>query len=597
MINANYCMNCMKEMPEDTQVCPHCSYNNQSAQPSPFLEKGKIIYNRYLVGKVQSFASDSVTYIGRDTETDDILTIVEFYPDKIVSRPAGTDDVSIKLGYEAVYRDYLKSFLSLWENIRELKGTICLPQVIDIIDSNCTVYAICKYKDCITLKHYFESKAPLPWKKARSAFKPIIQALSDLQEKGVCHGAISPESVCVGSDGKLHLTKFSIPECYKGAVELKSKPSYGFSALECYSQPPILNETVDVYSLTALIYYSITGIVPSEAMQRAVKDDMVMPSAVAKTLTKKEIEFFVKGLSLRANNRIQSASKLLDAIYYIDAPQANPATKQITSSAKAQPAVKKNNKAKSNSKANDDLKSMVPLMIKTFVTAVLVCTLLFISMYSTFLFKKVDIPAFNKLLSPISFLPVNKENASTTTPYSDETTTLSQQTTVKNERTYVTVPDFSEKTYESIKSNTVYNRNFTIVFEFEDSKKVPKNGVIKQSLNEGESVLSGSEITIVISTGYKQVELPDVIGMDFQAAKEKLEHKGFKVKKKLTENAGNQIPGEVYMMNKVAGLEFDEGTEIEISVWDEVKPQETTKKKTETTTKKAETTTKKATNE
>lgn len=583
MINTNYCFNCMADIPEDTDVCPNCSYDNKAPQGAPLLKKSSMVFGRYLVGNMKTTATDSITYIGRDTETDETVSIVEFYPERIVTRQDGSDDITVKVGYEAVFRDYLQSFLKLWEGISEFKGRICLPQVIDIVDFNGTVYAISRYKDCITLKHYFQTKAPLPWKKAHFAFRPVIEAVAALNEKGIVHGAISPESVCVGSDGKIHLTGFSIPECYKGAVELKTAPLFGFAPLECYSQPPVLNEKVDVYSLTALLYYSVTGIVPSEAMQRAVKDDMVMPSAVAKTLTKEEIAIFVKGLSLRANNRIQSVSKLRDLLYCENQstdtakkqsakPASKPAPKAVT-----KPTSKSDEKSANN---NSDIKSIIPLMAKTFITAVVVCTLIFISLYSTSLYKKIDVPVFDKILSPFSFLPVNKDVSNIDEPIPEETTPTPVQTTVSNERAYVTVPDFKSKTYESIKSNAVYNKNFNIVFKFEDSKKYEKNSVISQSLIAGESVLSGTEVTIVISSGFKQVELPDVIGMDFQAAKEKLEHSGFKVKKLLTENDGKQVPGEVYMMNKVAGLEFDEGTEIELSVWDEIKTAETTSNKT-----------------
>jgi beta-lactam-binding protein with PASTA domain len=151
------------------------------------------------------------------------------------------------------------------------------------------------------------------------------------------------------------------------------------------------------------------------------------------------------------------------------------------------------------------------------------------------------------------------------------------------------VPDFKVHTYDSVKTNEVFNRNFTIKYKFQASKDFDKNSIISQSLTPGESVLSGSQITLVISEGIAQIELVDVIGMPYQAAKEKLEQAGFTVKQDLRKNDGSQSEGEVFLMSKVAGLEFDEGTEIVLSVWDKyVEP--TTK---ETTTEKKESTTKK----
>ena len=173
---------------------------------------------------------------------------------------------------------------------------------------------------------------------------------------------------------------------------------------------------------------------------------------------------------------------------------------------------------------------------------------------------------------------------------------------VDYERSYVTVPDFKVHTYDSVQTNEVFNRNFTIKYKFQASKEYEKNTIISQSLTPGESVLSGSQITLVISEGVAQIELVDVIGMPYQAAKEKLEQAGFKVKQDLRKNDGKQTAGEVFLMSKVAGLEFDEGTEIVLTVWDKVEvtttkattteKEETTKKKDKETSKK-ETTTKK----
>lgn len=572
MIDTNYCMGCMKALPDNAAICPHCNYDNNKIQAAPYLKKGSIIFNRYVIGAVKATTTDTITYIGLDSENSETVSIIEFYPERMINRTNESDVISVKVGYEADFRDYLQSFLKLWDGIGKFNGTICLPNVLEIVDFNGTVYAVTRYKDCITLRQYFEKKPPLTWKKASIAFRPVIDAVSKLNKSGIYHGAISPDTVCVGADGKIHITGFSIPECYKGAVELKAAPVYGFAPLESYSQPPVLNEKVDVYSLTALLYYSITGIVPSEALQRAVKDDMVMPSAVAKTLTKKEIEIFVKGLSLRANNRIQNVSRLFELLYNdvrVDAEQKQETVQSSSKTGMSTKSSVKQNKKATESNANDDIKSIIPLMVKTFIAAVVVCTLLFVSLYSTVLYKNIDIPVFNKLLAPISFLPINKSSEEFMEPI-ENTTVSPVQTTSSSERSYVTVPDFTSKNYELIKSNVTYNKNFKIVFKFEDSKKFEKNTVISQSLIAGESVLSGTEIIIVISSGIRQVELPDVIGMEFQAAKEKLELKGFKVKQILTENDGNQVAGEVYMMNKVAGLEFDEGTEIELSVWDKV---------------------------
>lgn len=601
--NKRYCMGCMKEIGEDVTVCPHCSYNALSSQNPPFLAKGSMISGKYLVGKVESFATDSITYIGLDTETGATVNIIEFYPEKIVSRGLNVTEVSIKMGCEELFRSTLQSFIDLWTDLKEVTGFACLPQVSDILLYNSTAYAVCAYKDCITLESYFKDKPPLAPKKAFSAFKGVLSALRKLHNIGIVHGDISPKSVCVGADGKIHLNRFAIKQCHSATSELRARPVSGFAPVELYGNEPNPTPCSDIYSFTALLYYAITGTVPTDSVKRAVKDDMVLPSQVAEKLTKNEVSGIIRGLAVMADNRIPDASGLMTLLYAPKtggqkpqnirapkaptpkkpAPEKKPKEKKLPTVSLPKPE-KKEKPVKVTKTASNT--NMVPLMVGTFSGVIALCFILLSVLYTTVLYKNYDIPFMNKIFSSVSFLPMNKGSEDVGAEVDDITTTKSP---VDYERSYVTVPDFKVHTYDSVKTNEIFNRNFTIKYKFQASKDFEKNSIISQSLTPGESVLSGSQITLVISEGVAQIELVDVIGMPYQAAKEKLEQAGFTVKQELRKNDGSQSEGEVFLMSKVAGLEFDEGTEIVLSVWDKyVEP--TTK---ETTTEKKESTTKK----
>ena len=614
--NKNYCMGCMKEIDPDETICPHCSYNTLSSQKAPFLSKGNIISGKYLVGKVESFSVDSITYIGLDTETDTTVSIIEFYPEKIVSRTVNTAEVNIKTGFEEMFRASLQSFIDLWTDLKETVGFACLPQVTDILLYNSTAYAVCKYKDCITLESYFADKSPLPVRKALTAFKGIIQALKKLHSIGIVHGSISPKSVFVGADGRIHLGRFTIKQCHSINTELRAKPSSGFAPIELYGNSPAVGPYSDIYSFVALIYYAVTGTVPTDSTKRAVKDDMVLPAQIAESLTKTEVTAIIRGLAIQPENRISDAGELMSMLYAQKPAQqkaphspkavsAKPtahnrtATKAVERKAAARPpkkekaspvvteevVIKAEKRLKNKTTKNNNI---VPIMIGTFAGVIAVCFILFSVLYTTVLYKNYSVPFMDNMFSSISFLPMNKESEDVNNDIDDVPST---QDSTNNERSYVTVPDFKVHTYDSIQTNEVFNRNFTIKYKFQASKDYEKNAVISQTLIVGESVLSGSQITLVISDGVPQIELADVIGMPYQAAKEKLEIAGFTVKQDLRKNDGSQPEGEVFHMSKVAGLEFDEGTEIILTVWDEA---ETT---TEESTEEKETTTKKSNEE
>lgn len=577
--NKKYCMGCMKEIDLDASVCPHCYYNEETVQHYPCLPKGSVIADRYITGRVISMANDSITYIGIDTQTEETVSVHEFFPVKIADRAAEGTAVNVKLGYEDIFGSCVQSFISMWKAIGAIKGEISLPTVRNILDYNGTIYTICKYSDSITLKAYFEeTRKALPWQKAQSAFKSIFTALEKLHGAGVIHGAISPSSVHVGSDGKLHLTSFSIPECRSHNEYLATAPTNGFSALELYGENRIAETASDVYSLMALIFYCVTGTVPPKATDRAVKDEMVIPSAVAASLPKKVVTAFIRGLAVNIENRVRSVTELYSIIYpartATQAPQ-NAKTATAVTDTKRTPATQKtapSKKAPTNGKKKTKDSSLAVLAVGTFTAVVVVCMIVFCALYTTVLYKNYDIPVLNDVFASFDFLPMN-QNEETTEPVQPEGST---QAPVAQNR-YVTVPDFTAHTYDSIASNTTFSNNFNIKFTFEHNDKYVKNAVISQDVVKGESVLAGTTINLVVSRGAEQIELPEVIGLQFSDAEAELTEKGFKVKKVVLENDGTHTGGIVEMTDKVAGLEFDKGTEVILSVWEEIEEKTTVK--------------------
>ena len=78
----------------------------------------------------------------------------------------------------------------------------------------------------------------------------------------------------------------------------------------------------------------------------------------------------------------------------------------------------------------------------------------------------------------------------------------------------------------------------------------------------------GTTVKIVVSSGKPTVVLDDVMGMQYVDAYELLTQKGFVVSKVMTRNDGTHTVGEVCLMSQVAGLTFEKGTEVTLTVWD-----------------------------
>jgi hypothetical protein len=133
-MNKNYCMGCMKEIDYNLSECPLCGYKADTVQHEPCLKKGSVIAGRYLTGRVTALANDSITYIGLDLQTEEIVTLHEFFPVKIVKRHDNGNEIMVKLGCDAIYHNCLQSFVKLWKGIGELRNITALPKVKNIVD-------------------------------------------------------------------------------------------------------------------------------------------------------------------------------------------------------------------------------------------------------------------------------------------------------------------------------------------------------------------------------------------------------------------------------------------------------------------------------
>lgn len=569
-----YCMGCMGSIPYEAVICPECGYNEETVQPAPYLATGSIIMRKYLVGKVIGQTSDTVTYIGANVETGETVTVHEFFPANIVTREEGQTELTVKLGYDSMFSNCLQSYLTLWRGLDVFKDAVCLPNVLDIFDFNGTVYSVCAYKDFIPLSQYFKNIGePLTWARAFTAFKPIMYALKKLNYSGIIHGNLNPETIFVGADGKLHIAGFSIPQCYSGVAELKTIPADGFAPVEIY-EPTGAGAATDIYSITALLYYAITLQTPPDALSRVVNDTASLPASVASSLSPSVIEGLIHGLSVHPENRYSNFDDLLKALtpevvvekstdkkvdYIEKLTQKEKIDRQIEREERKKEARKQEKRAAA---------SAVSLGIKAFLSGFLVCLIAFCTFYATVLYKEHPIDFLDKILEPIAFLPLNKE---------EETTVPSPVAPVPTEPNYVTVADFvTYHTYDSILSNSHFNDNYKFEFRFEESMTVPKNGIISQSVPAGESVLAGVEITLVVSTGTTKIKLPDVTGLNYVKAADTLKSVGFKVKYDILTNNGKNTVGEVFSMDKEVGALYEKDTVVILKVWGKVATTTTT---------------------
>jgi len=94
---------------------------------------------------------------------------------------------------------------------------------------------------------------------------------------------------------------------------------------------------------------------------------------------------------------------------------------------------------------------------------------------------------------------------------------------------------------------------------------VPAGNVISTSPAAGQSVASGSQVTVVVSSGPEQTSVPDVVGLTQQQAQQTLGSRGFDVTI-AEQGSDTATPGTVVRQDPAAGRRVDPGTSVTIVV-------------------------------
>lgn len=531
----NLCMSCMKEIGNE-KTCPYCGYHVDSSQISPYLPVRTVIANRYLVGKLLSYNGEGATYIGWDLSEKKAVNIREFIPDSISMRTTRDLTLRIMSGSEMIFRDCNQSFLELWRKLARFRGLSALISVTDVVEDYGTSYAIYDYIEGITFREFLlrSETGYISWEKARPLLMPILSTLGTLHSSGIIHRGISPTTLIIGTDGKVRITGFCIGQVRSVRGELNAQIFPGYAAIEQYGLEGQQGPWTDIYAFGAVLYRTLIGSDPIEATERATNDRLMVPGRFAEQIPAYVINGLINSLQILPDDRTRtvehlraelSASPIAAAASEQYPPRkqtpqpAKPATAApvAPSGAPAQPA-RRPAPAGKPSPAKKQI-PVGPTIAVSAVASLLVCLGIFFALAFT-VFKD------NFYFNTRSREPVTE---ATTVDASD----------------MLPVPDFKGKSYLDIESNPVFTDKyeFKAIYEYNDA--VESGYVIRQDIVPDTSVPRGTVITLVVSQGAETIPLPDVRGMRYSEAAEKLVSMGFRVKKQVVTTSSGYLPGQV----------------------------------------------------
>jgi serine/threonine-protein kinase len=128
----------------------------------------------------------------------------------------------------------------------------------------------------------------------------------------------------------------------------------------------------------------------------------------------------------------------------------------------------------------------------------------------------------------------------------------------------VAVPNVVGQTEEEA-TELLERRGFDVEVQREFNDQAPRGEVFRQDPEAGARVEDGSEVTIFVSRGQRQVEVPNVVGQSEEDARDAIEAEGLRVGTVSDEDSEEDV-GTVIGQDPPAGTEVDPDSAVDLTV-------------------------------
>ncbi len=506
-----------------------------------------------------------------------------------------------------------EEFIKRFEVEAQSAASITHPNIVSVydvgVDGN-LYYIVMELIKGKTLKEIIvEEKGPLPWKWSVNIAIQIASALEIAHKNNIIHRDIKPHNIIITEDGVAKVTDFGIAK----AVSNSTITAFGTTIGSVHYFSPeharggYTDEKSDLYSLGVVMYEMLTGRVPFDAdtpvsialkhMQEEPQEPIKLNPNIPVALN----DIIMKALKKDAGYRYQNAtSMLLDLRRALKEPDGKfvdnnsytvdefPTQRFSTLGNDVEPKAtqkkgKKQNKFLIFIKNHKVLSSVVGLFLLFAIS--LGAT---VGISNAVRPKEVAIPNLvgktvdeaKQILEENKINYVEQEPQYSTEyeagkiisqdpPFSEnrkirEKTDIKVVVSLGTETTVV--PKLKGLTKEEAE-NAAEEAKLKLEIVEETSKTVEAGIIIKQEIEEGETVNAGDTIKVYVSigTGIEQVVVRSVFGYDEATAKSTLEGLGLSVEIAYDEDK-TRNNGTVLKQSIASGETVDKGTTITITV-------------------------------
>lgn len=496
------CMGCMNEK-GDGEICRVCGYDYDSRNDSIALPVKFCIKDRYVIGKMLSRNGEGIIYMGWDNTYDIPVKIKEYFPMGAALRNPDTT-VSIADGEKYAFNEGLLEFLEINKTVMDQTFSSLL-NVNDVFEWVGTAYAVYENVPGITLQNFLERNGgTLKWEQARALFLPLIDTVKSMNDIGVVHKGISPETVMVGRDGKLRITDYSINKLRVVDGETENELFDGYAAVEQYGIYDMKQGSfTDVYGFCATLFKVLIGASVPKAVLRVDNQSLSIPAKFAEELPHHVLAALANGLKVKPEERTPDMETLKNELVYGEISSIEP----------------KHEPEEVSSTTSEKKKKGMKSSVKYVLISALATALIFVVAGVILLFTVFKDDVFGNESS-------QTQNSSLESAPTVDAIGSVDSAAAESVKLY-SVPDFTGKTYAEILESEESDIFKIVIKEKTFSDSFAKGQVCKQSVKKGEEVAKNTKIELTVSLGAKEFKMPNVTELDEKSAKLELLKAGF----------------------------------------------------------------------
>src|SRR5699024_3326068 len=298
-----YCPKC--NQPGDGAFCTHCGTQLFTTQDNLGMSSGTVLEGTlytYQLQKVLGQGGFGITYRALNRERGELVAVKEYFPVRSAVR-AQDGTVQVKPGYEEEFKTGLESFSGEARMLATMDKVPSVVQVMDQFQKRGTAYLVMEYLDGTPLhEKAARMGGKIPPEELLAKLPPLLRDLAVIHKLGVLHRDITPDNIMWMPDGTLKLLDFGSARNVGGGNSMTVLLKQGFAPVEQYLTGGQGSYT-DVYALCATIYFLLTGVMPTSALERLEHDDLQPPSHYCQGLTPQQDGAILRGLRVQPTER------------------------------------------------------------------------------------------------------------------------------------------------------------------------------------------------------------------------------------------------------------------------------------------------------